>query len=151
MALRKKVKDQAKTALLEIPSNSDLPLRVEKISEQTGLSPLNLFLKWVLQEEFLIGLMQRNKEQLAEQPEPSPNVATRKNRATQRKRAEAVPSDPGSLDYRETLVKKAKQLKKEGMTLKKIAETFNDEKISTVSWTGKWYASSVNNLLNAKK
>ena len=38
-----------------------------------------------------------------------------------------------------------------GITLKKIAETFNDEKVSTVSGTGKWYASSINNLMKSKK
>ena len=151
MALRKNVKNQPKTGLLEIPLNSDLLLRIERISGKTGLSSLNLFQKWVLQEESLIGLMQRNKEQAAEQTETRPSVAERKNPAAQRKRTEAVPSDPGSPGYRETLVKRAKQLKKEGMTLKKIAETFNDEKVSTVSGTGKWYASSIDNLMKSKK
>jgi intein-encoded DNA endonuclease-like protein len=58
--------------------------------------------------------------------------------------------DPNSPDYRKTLVKKTKKLKKEGMTLKQIAETFNDEKVLTLSGTGKWYASSINNLLSKK-
>ena len=39
----------------------------------------------------------------------------------------------------------------EGMTLNKIAKTFNEERVPTVSGAGKWYYSSVANLLNAKK
>ena len=53
--------------------------------------------------------------------------------------------------YRKELVKRAKMLKKEGMTHNKIAKTFNDEKVPTVSGTGKWYANSIANLLKSKK
>jgi hypothetical protein len=49
------------------------------------------------------------------------------------------------------LKRNAKKLKKEGMSQQKIAETFNEEKVATVSGTGKWYSSSINTLLNLKK
>jgi hypothetical protein len=42
-----------------------------------------------------------------------------------------------------------KNLKKEGMTLVKIAEIFNEENVQTVSGKGKWYSSSITNLLNS--
>jgi hypothetical protein len=155
MARRKNLKDQPKTALLEIPSSSDLPLRLEKISEQTGLSPLNLLQKWILQEESLIGVIQRSKDPAPEQagakaPPHKGQVRSKANPSVS-KSAKVVPSVPGNPNYRKTLVNRAKKLKKEGMTLKKIAETFNDEKVQTMSGTGKWYASSINNLLNSKK
>jgi hypothetical protein len=118
--------------------------------EQTGISPPDLFLKWVLQEETLIGVMQRNKEPMAEQAETRPDVAPQKGTAAQKKSAETIPPGPGDPNYRKTVVKRAQKLKKEGMTLKKIAETFNEEKVATVSGTGKWYSSSVANLLNSK-
>jgi len=135
---KRRTKNPAKT--LGIQPDSDLLVRLGKISEQIGLSPQDLLQKWVLQEETLIGIMQRCKGQTAEQAAHS-NVA---------QTAKAAPLDSGSPDYRQMLVKKVKKLKKEGMTFKKIAETFNDEKVPTVSGTGNWYSSSVAWLLSAK-
>ena len=142
MATRKKMKDQPKRILLEVPSDSDLLLRLEKISEQTGLSSLSLLQKWILQEESLIGVIQRSKKPAPKRVEAHPSVS---------KSAKSVQYDPRNPNYRKMLLKRALKLKKEGMTLKKIAETFNDEKIPTVSGTGKWYPSSINNFLNSKK
>ena len=142
MAIRKNMKDQSKAILLEVPIDSDFPLRLEKISEQTGLSSLNLLQKWILQEESLIGVIQRSKEPTPQRAETHPSVS---------KSAEAVLPDPSDPKYRKMLIKRAMKLKKGGMTLKKMAETFNDEKVPTVSGTGKWYASSINNLLSSKK
>ena len=143
MAVRKNLKDQPKTVLLEVQSNSDLPLRLEKISEQTGLSSLSLLQKWILQEESLIGVIQRSKEPASNRAEAHPSVSKSEDTV--------VPYDPSNPNYRKILVKKAMKLKKDGMTLKKITETFNDEKVPTVSGAGKWYSSSINNLLNSKK
>jgi hypothetical protein len=149
MMNRKHVKEQPKAVFLKVQLSSDLLLRLEKISEQTGLSPSDLFLKWVLQEESMIGLIQVSKEPTPKQSKALPSVSSAKQ--GQAKSAKVVPSVPGNPNYRKTLVNRAKKLKKEGMTLKKIAETFNDEKVQTMSGTGKWYASSINNLLNSKK
>ena len=142
MARRNNTKDLPKTILLELPFESDLPLRLEKISGQTGLSSLSLLQKWILQEESLIGVIQRSKEPASKRAEAHPSVS---------KSEDTVPYDPSNPNYRKILVKKAMKLKKDGMTLKKIAETFNDKKVPTVSGTGKWYSSSINILLNSKK
>ena len=137
--------------ILEVHSGSDLPVRLEKISAQTGLSPHNLLQKWMLQEETLIGIMQSNKEAKPAQAETQPDVDPQKNTDDQRKSTEGIPSDPGSPNYRKMLIKRIQKLKKEGMTLKKIAETFNEEKVLTVSGAGKWYSSSIANLMQSKK
>ena len=140
MARKRNTKKQPEIALLKMLGDTDLPLRIEKISEQTGLSSINLLQKWILQEESLIEVIRRSKE----------HTSKRATHASVSKSAEFVPPDPGSPDYRKMLAKRAKNLKKEGMTLKKIAETFNDEKMPTVSGSGKWYPSSITNLLNSK-
>jgi hypothetical protein len=141
----KNTKHMATTVLAEVPSGSDLPLRLQKISEQTGLSPLNLFQKWILQEESFIGLIQGTKGQPSKQAKASQNASSLKE--------PAVKADLPAVDspnYREELIKRAARLKKEGTPLKKIAEIFNKEKIPTVSGSGKWYGSSISNLLNSK-
>jgi hypothetical protein len=149
MPLRKKVKDQTEETWKSLISD-DLLNRIRNIVEQTGTPPPDLFLKWILQEEAFIGLMQRNKGQIAEQTETRQDVVPQKTPAASKKYAAGASLNPSSPNYRKTLVKRARNLKKEGMTLKKIAETFNDEKVLTFSGTGKWYASSINNLLKSK-
>jgi diketogulonate reductase-like aldo/keto reductase len=73
MALsKKKVKDQPEETWKPLISD-DLLNRIRNIVEQTGLSPSDLVLKWVLQEESLIGLMQSNKGQIAKQSESRPD------------------------------------------------------------------------------
>jgi len=142
MPVRKNTKTQPETVLLEIPFGSDLALRLEKISEQTGLSSFDLLQKWILQEESLISVIQRSKDPMPQQAEAHSSVS---------KSTKAVQPRSGNPEYRKMLIKRATKLKKEGMTLKKIAETFNSEKVSTMSGAGMWYASSINNLLNSKK
>jgi hypothetical protein len=127
MVRRKNIEGTPGTNLLEALTNSGLLSRIERISEQTGLSALNLVQKWVLQEESLIGLMVRGKSNVTEPAE----------------------IDFNSPDYRKMLIKRAKKLRKEGMSLVKIAKIFNEEKVQTVSGKGKWYSSSVTNLLNS--
>ena len=80
---------------------------------------------------------------------PPPKTAAESS--IQKKCANDVSLDHKSPGYRKELVKRAKMLKKDGMTHNKIAKTFNDEEIPTVSGAGKWYASSINHLLNSKK
>jgi hypothetical protein len=151
-----KIKNHTETVSpLEIPFG-DLSARLQKISEQTGLSSHNLLQKWILQEESLIGLMQhgqRGQEQkghAVEHEEARPEVS-RQPVSASRKRKEAQKADlHGSEDYRETLAKRAMELKKEGMTLAQIAKVFNEENIQTLSGNGKWNAGPLARFLNAK-
>ncbi|MDR1874957.1 MAG: recombinase family protein [Synergistaceae bacterium] len=157
MAIRKNIKDQAEVVLLEVPADSELPGKLEKISEQTGLSPLDLFRKWVLQEESLIGVLQSgalqsgalqsSEDRLSDEDEACDAFCPKTARENG---AKADFPAPGSPEYRKLLVNRVMKLKNEGMTLTRIAATFNEEKVPTVSGAGKWYSSSITNLLNAK-
>jgi hypothetical protein len=138
MARIKNIGNTPSTVLLEAPADSDLPLRIAKISEETGLDLLDLFRKWVLQEESLIGLMQPRKV-----PTPAPLEILPSERE------EPAKIDANSPNYRKGIVKRIKKLKKEGMTIVKIAEIFNEENLPTVSGKGKWYSSSISWLLNS--
>ena len=149
MALRKNVKKETKTITVNVPVNSDLPLKLTKISKQTGLPVYDLIQKWVLQEESMVGLMLYSKNQTAGQTGANRRTG-RQTPAGVRGKTETAKTDTASLNYRKTLVKRVKKLKKDGMTLKKIADTFNEEKVSTVSGTGKWYTSSITWLLKLK-
>jgi len=151
MAVKKKIKERPEESYWKPLISDELLFRIMTIAGQTGVSPPDIILKWVLQEEALIGFMKNNKEPMKEHAETRPSIDPQKNTAVRKKRAETIPSDSGGPNYRKTLIKRAQKLKKDGMTLKKIAETFNEEKVLTVSETGKWYASSVSNLLKPKK
>ena len=106
MVLKKNTKNLAKmTSPQKIQLNSDLLARLEKISEQTGLSPIDLLQKWVFQEETQIGFMQRNKGQMTK-TKVSPGVAVQKDVA-QDKRTKVVQPDPNSPNYRKALSQKA--------------------------------------------
>ena len=151
MALRKAVKQKPEKIIIHnVPIGSDLQSRLEKISKQTGLSHANLIQKWILQEEFLIGLARYGKERETAQAKKN-RKADRQQISDFSEQEETVVIDHGNPNYRKMLAKKAKKLKKEGMTLKKISETFNEEKVATVSGTGKWYTSSISWLLNSVK
>jgi hypothetical protein len=142
-----------------ISINSDLSSRLQKISEQTGLTSRNLLQKWILQEESLIGLMrhgQRGKEQKAQKGQTAEQKETRTKISRQpisasRKRKEAQKADShDSENHRKMLIQRVTKLKKEGMTLAQIAEALNAENLQTMSGKGKWYPSSLTRLLNAK-
>jgi len=154
MALRKNLKHQTKTITLDVPADSDLPSRLKKISKQTGLSPFNLIQKWVLQEESLAGLIRQTRiptKAVTEMEKASSAKGRKKNAATEPKKSPKASKTPKNADYRNMLAKRVKKLKKEGMTLEKIAATFNDEKVATVSGTGKWYTSSISWLIKPNK
>ena len=152
MVLKKDTKKSIKTIpLLKVQTGSDLSVRLEKISGQTGLSPMSLLQKWILQEETQIGLMQRSKEPKAKRAGKNSDVTPQKSTAAPKKRAKANPSESGNTNYRKTLVKRVTELKKSGISLKKIAETLNEEKVATMSGTGKWYPSTISNFLKSKK
>ena len=157
MVRRKNAKNQPGTTLLKALDNSDLPLRIERISEQTGLSSVNLLQKWILQEESVIGLMQhvsaggpkQVQKQSSKQTRARPGAAGQRNLEVRKKKKPAVRGHKNP-EYRDTLLAIVKQLREEGMTLQKIAETFNGENKPTLSGTGKWFASSIKHLLNTK-
>jgi hypothetical protein len=148
MARIKNIGNTPSTVLLEVPADSDLPLRIAKISEETGLDPLDLFRKWVLQEESLIGLMQPRKVPTPAQLGILPNASPQQNSDVQ-EREEPAKIDANSPKYRKGIVKRIKKLRKEGMTIVKIAEIFNEENLPTVSGKGKWYSSSISWLFNS--
>jgi chorismate-pyruvate lyase len=149
MASPKNEKSQPKTISLEVPIDSALSSKIENISKQTGLGIQDLLRKWVLQEESLIGLMQHSRNQATEEPQTR-SIAVSQEVSSVPKLKEIEATNPDSPDYRKVLIKIVKRLKKEGMTLIKIAELFNNEKVQTVSGKGKWYSSSINNLLHQK-
>jgi hypothetical protein len=152
MARRKNSNPSDQTLVFQIPVGSDLPSRIRNILKQTGLDTADLFQKWVLQEESLIGLLRHGKVQEAEGTKTFPvsqrEVPEVREREVQEEKeaAEIGPNDP---KYRKMLLRRAKKLKKEGATFVKIAKIFNDENLSTVSGKGKWYPSSIINLLNS--
>ena len=146
MVLKKKVKDRPEESYWKPVFSAELLNRIRNIAEQTGISPPDLFLKWVLQEESLIGLIKSGKGQSTK-----PSKTAKDSPMQKEKGAKIISLDHKSTGFRIELMKRVKKLKKEGLTLKKIAETFNGEKVPTVSGTGKWYASSINNLVNSKK
>jgi hypothetical protein len=150
MVYRKKAKNSAQAITLQVPVNSDLTSRIEKISEQTGLDVASLLQKGVLQEESLIGLMRPGKGRTVKRPKTriSPDSSPQDAYDAQ-EQEEIVDINPGSPNYRQMLVKRARKLKKDGMTLVKIADIYNEEKLPTVSGRGRWYSSSIVNLLNS--
>ena len=146
MAIKKNKKDRPEKEHWKPLISDELLFRIMNIAGQTGVSPPDIILKWVLQEESWIGLIQNGQGQTTTQPVTAVNNTVQKEKA-----AKDEPLDHKSPGYRKELMKKAETLKKKGMAYKKIAETFNDEKTPTLSGTGKWYASSINNLLKSKK
>jgi hypothetical protein len=148
MALKKNTKERSEESYWKPVFTADMVNRIRDIMIQTGLSPTDLFLKWILQEESLIGLLQSGKGQTAKQPKAAMDIPAQKEKDT---KAVTQTLDHKTSGYRKELVKKAEKLRKKGMTHKKIAETFNDEKVPTVSGTGKWYSSSINILLNPQR
>ena len=146
----RKRKKQPQTIILDVPFDSDLALRIGKISEQTKLSLPDLVQKWVLQEESLIGLMRYGKEQMPAQTDGEYPSTDQRQATDVQEEDETAEDGPGSPNYRKMLFKRAKKLRKEGITLRGIAETFNEEKLPTVSGTGKWYTSSITWLMNSK-
>jgi hypothetical protein len=142
MERRKNAKYSAETIAFQIPADNDLQSRIKKISAQTGLVTLDLFLKWVLQEESLLGLMRSSKSPATEEPQ----ISTFPDSFPQNETSEINPSNS---DYRKMLIERVKSLKKEGMTLNAIAEIYNKEKLPTVSGRGTWYSSSIINLLKS--
>jgi hypothetical protein len=150
MAVKRAIKKQTETAsILEIPADSDLPLRIKTIAEQTGLSPLNLFQKWVLQEEAMIGLMRHVEAMEAMNADAEQQqISGAQKRKEPQKATETSPAD--NKNDHKALLKRAQKLQKSGMTLRKIADIFNEENLPTLSGKGKWHASALVRFLKSK-
>ncbi|MDR2180798.1 MAG: recombinase family protein [Synergistaceae bacterium] len=142
---------------IKIPSGSDLPERMKKISALTGLSDYELLQKWLVQEESALNasryyaetiqsnLRQNIAEQLRTLLQEFRGTAKPKAAKEPQETKEAKPEETG--EYRQTLLKRIQDMKNEGMSFVKIADQFNQEGVATVSGTGKWYPSSVFHLL----
>ena len=148
--VRKKV-DKDQPEVWKPLISDELLFNIMQIVAETGLSPSELIQKWILQEKTILGFLRLKNEPAEKQAKIQQQNSSHKSTPVSKERAAIALPDPSSPDYRKALVKMAKKLKEEGMTLKKIADTFNDEKIPTVSGTGKWYSTSINNLLSSKK
>ncbi|MDR1515538.1 MAG: recombinase family protein [Synergistaceae bacterium] len=152
MPSRRATKKQATTEpFFEIPINSDFPSRLQNILEQTGLSSYDILQKWILQEESLIGFFKRSKEDFSRQAEARQGTPRKQASSVGRQKKTLNTGPRYSSSDRETLVAKAARFKEDGMTLKKIAETFNEEQMPTARGKGKWYPSSIVRLLKYKE
>ncbi|MDR1977255.1 MAG: recombinase family protein [Synergistaceae bacterium] len=136
---------------IEIPSGSDLPERIKRVSTLTGLSNYELLRKWLAQEESTLNTscyyaemiqsqLQNMTEQLRDLLGKSPRSATGKT-VIEKPMQKAALEDPEG--HRRMLLEKMQSMKAAGMSLLKIAEQLNEEGVATISGTGKWYASTV--------
>jgi transcriptional regulator of heat shock response len=151
---KKKEKQSEKDFEIKIPSDSDLPERIKRISGLTGLSDYELVQKWLVQEESVLNtsryyvetIQSRLQENFTEQL----RSVLREFQKTVKPKAvketkETKPEKPEN--YRQTLSQRIQNMRDEGMSFVKIADQLNQEGVSTVSGSGKWYASSVFQLL----
>ena len=68
MALKRNVKERSETGLAKPLISDELAFRIMNLAGQTGISPPDLILKWVLQEESWIGAMQSGKSNATKPP-----------------------------------------------------------------------------------
>jgi hypothetical protein len=135
---------------IRIPMNSGLAARLQKVSEATGLSDCELLEKWLTQEESNLYALQRFVESQLRLKHDSTDTLSNVSCPSQdqEESEEPIGSDPGQ-DYRQTLLQRIQDMREEGMTYSKIAAQFNEEGVATVSGTGKWYPSTISQLLSA--
>jgi hypothetical protein len=124
-------KHEATVPLADLKISAELCEQLKRTLEETGLTVDDL-VEICLQQINLI--VKRTKETTPSLPKPD----------------ETSKSDSDRLEYREVLVEKAEKLKNEGMSLVRIADIFNEEKLSTLSGNGKWYPSSIGMLLKRR-
>jgi hypothetical protein len=154
--MKKKEKPSEESFKIKLPSGSDLPKRMERISDLTGLSNYELVQKWLVQEESLLNASSRYyvetmqskfQESFTEQLRSLLREFRKADKPAGKPETEKKTKPEKSKDYRQTLSQKIQKLRDEGMSFVKIAERFNQEGVSTLSGSGKWYASSVFQLL----
>ncbi|MDR1979906.1 MAG: hypothetical protein LBQ42_14330 [Synergistaceae bacterium] len=159
MAVRKKKKSLVKAANLEIPK--DLQDRVQNILERTKLSYQELLQKWLTQEENPI-------DPICSGDEDFMNMKWKKNVDAQlndfRRQLSALVGPPavdlpvpaeneasGKEEYRRTILDKIRVLREQRVTYTDIARQFNSDGVATLSGTGKWYASTISQILSKSK
>jgi hypothetical protein len=147
MARRKNAEEQDKKTillevpLLEVPSDSDLAVRMGNVSEYTGLPYLSLIQKWLTQEEAQISILRHRENDFLKRIETQ--LSALKTKA-------APEPEPDAENYRQEVYQRIAELKAQGMTFFKIARLFNDENIRTISGVGKWHPATVSQIFNAK-
>jgi hypothetical protein len=144
-----------------IPLDSDLPARLQKVSEATGLSDRELLEKWLTQEEGNLHALQHYVEsQLRLKNDSSAPLSGMPRRVqeppqeqprSQGESEESITESDSEQGYRQALLQRIHDMREEGMTYSKIAAQFNEEGVVTVSGTGKWYPSSISQLLGATR
>jgi hypothetical protein len=157
-AMAGKKQENASGFEIQVPRDSDLPVRLQRISEATGFSDHELLGKWLTQEESNLHALQHYVESHVRLPHDSPGPLnsvpqqpqklSKKQPQTQEESEESTESDTGQ-DYRQTLLQRIQGMREKGMTYSKIASQFNEEGVATVSGTGKWYPSTISQLLSA--
>lgn len=165
MAYKKKIKQQDSNndneIVIKIPFNSDLSEKFKKVSEQTGLVEHELLQKWIIQEEGIIHVLQNHGEKirLKQKQDIEDQLAdllrnarqTLEQTQNQKPSGDEVPVKSVDKDKpeerRSALIRKIVKLREQGLTLTKIADQLNADKIPTFSGTGKWHPSTITMLL----
>ena len=147
---KKKGKPFEKSFEIKIPSGSDLPERMERISGLTGLSDYELLQKWIVQEESVLNASRYYAETMQAKLQQNFTEQLRsvlhEFQKTGKPKAAKETKPEKSEDYRQTLLERIQNMRDEGTSFVKIADQFNQEGVPTVSGIGKWYASSVFHL-----
>lgn len=166
MVYKKKGKQQDRdydnAITIGVPLDSDLPKRLQRVSEQTGLLDHELLQKWLTQEESAIHVLQNHGEKirltlkqdvadqltgLMQQMRRTFEQVQSKKLAGAREPVGELPGEDESGERRQALVARVADLRNQGMTLTKIADQFNAEKVPTLSGSGKWHPSTITMLL----
>jgi hypothetical protein len=140
---------------MRIPLGSDLAHRLRKISEMTGLSDHELLQKWIVQEEsnlhvlqhYAEGIQLKLKHDLAGCLDGPPQRNQNDQQESLETNEELEEGSDQKQDYRQLLLQRIQDMRQQGITLSKIATQFNEEEVPTISGTGKWYSSSISQLL----
>jgi hypothetical protein len=148
---KKKGRPSGKNFEIKIPSDSGLPARMEKISSLTGLSNYELLQKWLVQEESVLNVsryyVETTQAKLQQNFAEQLRSVLHEFKKTPQSKAAIETTPEKSQDDRQTLLQRIQNMRDEGMSFVKIADQLNQEGVSTVSGSGKWYASSVFQLL----
>ncbi|MDR1377661.1 MAG: recombinase family protein [Synergistaceae bacterium] len=136
---------------IRIPVGSVLLDKFRKISEATGFSDLELFQKWITQEESNLHVLRHYVDQLNEMPQRLQTRPQQKSSPVQEnlETQEESTKDDKKLDYRQFILQRIQSMRQEGMTFSKISAQFNEEGVVTISGVGKWYPSTISQLLAA--
>ncbi|MDR1378941.1 MAG: hypothetical protein LBJ36_07800 [Synergistaceae bacterium] len=146
MALRGR---KARKINIDVPVDSDLPIRLKSVSEQTKLSYCELLEKWLFTEERENQANEKHREEefLKWTQQFEARLADIQSQLFALWKKPEEEGGPSEQDYRRVLLQRIRNLRNEGMSFVKISEMFNKEGVPTVSGTGKWYPSSISQFL----